>query len=128
MAGLKFSEDVWDIGSTFDTAQEVGSGSSYDTPRTSETVTSNAIQSGQDVDNSGGPWQSFFRDAAKSIVGYSIQKDAVQSGVVRQPANQYAPLYGASGQPVRQVAQQSPLQGMLPLLLLGGFALLILKR
>jgi hypothetical protein len=62
-----------------------GSDGSWVTPRTSDTVPTNAVQSMAPVTaaNDGGGWSDFWKGALTTAIGYSIQKDAVQSGVVR---------------------------------------------
>lgn len=111
--------DMWNTATGFG-----GSDGSFTTPRTYDTVPSNALQSMQPIEASnGGGWSDFWPSLAKTAVGYVIQKDAIQSGVVR-PGQQYVPAQ--PGQP-QQYARQDPLGGLGPLLLIGGGVLLAVK-
>jgi hypothetical protein len=49
-----WADDIWDA------AANVGSGTSYNTPMTTDTVPSNALQSMTPVDDSGGAFGSFW--------------------------------------------------------------------
>ena len=94
--GLQVSSDVWGMQSSpevspwfsLDTAAEIGADTSYNQPRSSATVPSNALQSMAPVTESGsslGGWSDFWQSTIKAGVGYAIQKDAVQSGMAPNP-------------------------------------------
>ena len=122
--GFSFSDgltDNWLTATNFG-----GSDGSWSTPRTPDTVPSNALQSMTPVtaSNDAGGWSDFWKGALQTAIGYSIQKDAVQSGVVRG-AGPVPGQIGVAGQ--AQVGGQvapDPLRGLMPLLLIGGVVLL----
>lgn len=130
-----FDSPEWGQGlpDVFNTSAGFGTGSTYDTPRHEDTVTSNALQSMQPVETVDTGWTSFFRDITKGIVGYSIQKDAVQSGVYRPavPGQYQGQPGGQPGQVYRQPINNGGGGGgggnLLTLLILGGLVL-ALKR
>lgn len=112
-----------DLGGMFDTAAGIGADNSFITPRTTDTVATNAVQSMTPVtEGASSGWTSLFQDVFKGVVGYSLAKDAVQSGVTR-------PAYGAQqtyqGQP--QAQRQPAAGGLLPLLLVGGLIFFAVK-
>lgn len=131
MAGI-FDDPNWGNGlpDVFSTSMGIGSGSTYDTPRTGETVTTDAIQSMQPVTEADSGWSSFFRDMTKGVLGYSLQKDAVRSGVI-QPAMPPGQYQGQPGQVYRQQAATGGGGGgggnLLPLLILGGLVMALRK-
>jgi hypothetical protein len=99
-------------------ALSIGADQSYVTPRSEESVTSNAVQAMQPVSNdtsSWGQWGDFFKDTGKALVGYAIAKDAQQNNV--------QPQVVVSGQPYNR----APMGSMLPILIIGGLLLLARK-
>jgi len=69
----------------WNSALVIGADSSYVTPRTADTQTTNAIGSMTPVESAGknDSWSAWLQDVGKAVVGYSIEKDAQQSGVTR---------------------------------------------
>lgn len=109
---------VWDTAS--------GWASSYDTPRGSGTVTSDAVQSMTPVDTSanGSNWGTFFQGTLSNLFGYAVQRDALKQGYEAQAATnsqKTAQTYLATRQ------QSGGLGGMLPILLVGGVIFLAVK-
>lgn len=78
MNGISFNPDTWDI---LGTAQGIGANPTFDQPRTSATVPSNATQSMQPVTATDDPWSDFWRGTAQALVGYGIARDAAKRGV-----------------------------------------------
>lgn len=86
-----------DISELWSAAQTVGADQSFVTPRGPDTVPSNALQSMQPIsfgDGStgsgfGANWGDFLQKSLGSVLGYSLQKDAVQSGVRPGVGTQY---------------------------------------
>ena len=114
--------DYFGLQDLYGVAQEIGANSSYITPRTSDTVTSNAIDGAAPIDNSGGgAWGGFWRDGLKTVLGYSVARDAARNGVGAQ-----APMLAPQG---RQ-SQAAALPGwVLPVAVVGVglVAVLLLK-
>jgi hypothetical protein len=105
----------------FTSALQFGANSSFVTPRTSDTVTSDAVNGAVPIDNIPDTgWSGFFRDTARALVGYGLTKDAQQSGIA-QPGQ--APMAPVSV----QVAQQRNSTLLLIALAVGG-AFLLLKE
>lgn len=118
----------WDtpltLGEAYDTSAQVGADSSYLTPRTPDTQTTNALQTMTPTQSPGlnDSWGSWFRTVGSGIVGYAIQKDAVQNNVTRP--SQTAP-YQANG-----TATQKPLtaNGLVVLAIVGGLIFFAVKK
>lgn len=105
----------------FTSALHFGADGSYVTPRSSDTVTSDAVNGAVPINNMPDTgWSSFFRDTARALVGYGLAKDAQQSGVTQPGQAPMAPV------PV-QVAQQRNSTLLLIALAVGG-AVLLLKE
>lgn len=126
---FSFSTPPASLSDTWVTATNFGgSDGSWTTPRTSETVPVNAVQSMTPVtapaDNGG--WSDFWKGALQTAIGYSIQKDAVQSGVVR-PATGSAQQVQAQAQ-AQYVAQRGLLGNPLVLGAIGLGIFLAVKR
>ncbi len=107
MAGLSIDGSVWDI---FGTAAGVGADPSYDTPRSTATVPTDAVGSMTPVtvanDSGGwGGWSDFWRGALQTAIGYGIAKDAAQSGIVPRTVNGQ-PAYVPVQQPVQRSGMQ----------------------
>jgi hypothetical protein len=111
--------ESWSLGSTYDAALGIGGDSSYERPRSSESVPTNAIESMQPVTATTQEWGGFFQQMLKGGVSYAIAKDARQSGV-----------YPTTGTPVATgaVAQAPlPMRGMLMVALLGVAVVIAIK-
>jgi hypothetical protein len=121
MAGeLSFGAGDWfNLQDTFGAAQTLGADQSYVTPRTSDTVTGDAVNGSAAIDNdSGGSWTGFWQDTLKAVVGYSIAKDAQRNAVVT-PAAVPGP---APGQAAVAQAPATP-RWLLPALIVAGAGL-----
>lgn len=108
------------LGYDLSTPAAIGADASFLTPRSWNTVPTDALESMTPVTpNASGEWSGFFRDLTKTIVGYSIVKDAQQSGV--QPA--------ANVQPGGAVAPRTtqPSANLVPLLLIGAAVFAVVK-
>lgn len=105
-----------------------GSDGSWLTPRTPDTVPSNALQSMTPVTaaNDGGGWSDFWKGALQTAIGYGIQKDAVQSGIVR-PAVGTSQAVQAQAQ-AQVVAQRGLLSNPLVLGAIGLGIFLAVKK
>lgn len=103
----------------FDAAQNFGSGNNFDTSRTADTQTSNAIQSAQPItQDNGGSWSGFWQNTIGSIVGYAAAKDAAQTRVnTGQVAAQTA-----------AVQQRTNGTGMLMVAVIGFVGYLLITR
>lgn len=114
----------------------LGADQTYNTDKTSMTQPSTAIDVMQPVNTSAGlgEWGGFLKDTLQAFVGYSIAKDAQQSGV-KTPAQQQQQ---AQAQQLYAQGQTQQLQagslggfnlggGLLPLLLIGGLLVFALK-
>jgi hypothetical protein len=93
------SESTWDY--------FIGTDSSFDQPRTADTVPSNATQSMQPITDASGGWGDFWRGTAQTLIQYGIQRDSVRNGVT---APAVAPLPTTAAR-----ASMSPM--VMPLLL-----------
>jgi hypothetical protein len=112
-----FGLDLTDV---FTAAATANSDPEYAQGRTTETVTSNAIDSMQPIGSDGGSWSDFWRGAAGTLLNYGITRDAVRNGV--QPGAGGA--VNQAGQPAQSAPAQSA--GIAPgtvLLIGGGLAL-----
>lgn len=100
---------------------------SYWTPRTADTVPSNALQTMQPIEtNTGGGWSDFWKGTLQTVIGYSIAKDAAQSGVAR-PGQQYGQAaYPAQGG--AYAAQRQPGGQVLTLALVGVGIYLLARK
>lgn len=71
-----------DLGNTFDAAANANTAQSYVTPKWDLSVNLNAAEAATPVDTTDvGNFTSFWQGIAKTVVGYSIAKDAAQSGL-----------------------------------------------
>lgn len=104
MAGLSIDGSVWDI---FGTAAGVGADPSYDQPRSTVTVPTDAVGSMTPVTapNDSGGWSDFWKGTLQTVVGYTIAKDAAQSGIVPRTVNGQ-PAYVPVQQPVQRSGMQ----------------------
>lgn len=118
---LSFDPNSWE--QDFAAAANLGADQSFTVPRAEYTVATNAVQSAQPIvsDPSMGQWGQFFRDLTKTVVGYSIAKDAAQSGLVNANGRPVAPVY-------TQPAQPAGLGGLLPLVLVGVIVYAVAKN
>lgn len=99
-------QHAWDIQDVFSSALHFGADGSYETTRTSDTVTTDAVAGSVAIDNTQSTgWSSFFQDTAKALVGYSLAKDARQSGVTLPAANAAAAAQAAT--PAAQAKSQT---------------------
>lgn len=99
----------------FSAAQTKGADQSFVVPRTSDTVTTNAIDGSAPIDNqAGSSWADVWKDTFKSVVGYAIAKDAQQNAIAQ-------PVHTTAAQQA-QAAKQSSL---MPVLLVGGVVLAV---
>ena len=114
--GLNISTADWPM--AWDTAAVINGGGTYAQPRTPQTVTTDAVQSMAPVTNPGDSWSDFWRGAGTAILGYAIQKDAVQSGVAA-PAGQPQVVYVPAPQGAARPQQAVQGQGLLLLALAG---------
>lgn len=106
--------------------------STYEQPRSADTVTRDIVTQRQDVDATKlDQWGGFFKGAVSSVLDYGIKRDAAMTGVQLQAAqrqNQAFPgYYGNTG--VRAPVQQQQLTPNM-LLLIGGaiVAVMVLKK
>lgn len=98
---------------------------SYDQPRTSETITSTVAAERQDISGNSNAWGGFWAKAAGQLLDYGIKRDAAMVGVQLQqqrPVVLGAPLsasvgVGAGGLTI------SPM-----MLLIGGVALFLVLQ
>lgn len=114
-----------DLASMFGTALGVNADSSYSTPRTSDTATTDAVQSMQPVDNqTGGAFSDFWRGAAGALLNYAIVRDAARNGIT--PTGQAAPVVQMEPIPAQSGgASSSGLPGGLMLLLAAGVVVFV---
>jgi hypothetical protein len=105
MAGLSIDGSVWDI---FGSAANVGADPSYDTPRSTATVPTDAVGSMTPVTvaNDSGGWSDFWKGTLQTVIGYSIAKDAAQSGIAPRTGSSGQPVYTATQQPVQRAGLQ----------------------
>ncbi|MEO6319832.1 MAG: hypothetical protein ABIR56_04145 [Polaromonas sp.] len=99
---------------------------SYDTPRTADSVVTDIVTQRQDVGTSSNDqWTGFFQKAAGALVDYGIKRDAAMTGVKLQAANRPAvPMYTAG-----VAAGPSGLTISPVMLIIGGLvAVLVLKK
>lgn len=69
---------------------------SYDTPRTPDTVTSDIVTQRQDVSTSASTndaWTGFLTKTLGTVLDYSIKKDAAVTSVQLQAQNKASPYY-----------------------------------
>lgn len=89
---------------------------SYDQPRYDSTLVQDYASAGQAVSTSpsNDNWGGWFQSIASSVVGYAVQRDAIQNGITQRNT---AP----QSYPVGRI-DQAPLsvQRMNPLLLIGA--------
>lgn len=105
----------------YSAAQTASADNSFTRPRTSDTVTTNAIDGAAPIDNSGGgSWGDFWQGGIKAALGYAIAKDVAKSGAA-------APR-GAGGMAAPQPAAAAP-SWLLPVAVVGAglVAVLMLK-
>ncbi len=123
MLGTEFTGDAG-LSDLYGSALSFGADNSFITPRGTDTVPTDAVQSMQPVsDGASSGWNNLFQDVFKGVVGYSLAKDAVQSGVTR-PAYGAAPAYQGQQQ---QAQRPQSMGGLLPLLLVGGLIVFAVK-
>ena len=122
------SYDDW---TDYDQALFLGSDSSYNTPRTASTVTSDLLSQGQAVSSGdSGNWGGFFQGLTKTVLTYGLTKDAIQTQA--QTATQSA----AQLQAARLQASQLPLYSnngaglqISPVLLIGiGLVVVLMMK
>lgn len=77
----------FNLSDVFGTAQGIGADQSYDQPRTSFSVPTNALQSMQPVESDGGDWGDFWRGTLGTVVGYAIANDVAKTQVQQQPVS-----------------------------------------
>lgn len=110
----------------------LGADQTFNTDKTSLMQPSTAIDVMQPVNTSAGlgQWGGFLLDTAKAFAGYSLAKDAQQSGVQTPAQQQRAQQLYAQGQtqPLQAGALGFNLGGgLLPILLIGGLLVFALK-
>jgi hypothetical protein len=123
MAEFSWGSDApMTLQSVFNGALQIGADSSYVTPRTSDTVTGDAINGSVPIDNeSGGSWSGFWQDTLKAVVGYQIAKDATKHSVAQPDGYMPGPAPGQVA-----AAQASPMsRWIMPALLIGGTVLVV---
>lgn len=102
MADFSFGSVAdWGLKDAFGAAQTVGADNSYTRPRTSDTVTTNAIDGAAPIDNSsGGAWGDFWKGSIQTVLGYAIAKDIAKQGAAQKSAGgMVAPQPAASATP-----------------------------
>ena len=108
----------WGTQGIFDTAMYAGADMSFGVPDGIESVRMDAVNGAGSNDRASSGWAGFFQDTARSLVGYSLARDAQQSGTV-QPAQYQA----------QQSAQAAQRLTLSPLVLLaGGLAVFLALR
>ena len=121
MQGITFDPDTWDV---FGTAQGIGADPSFDQPRTSATVPSNATQSMQPVVSTGDPWGDFWRGTTQALIGYGIARDAAKRGVTA-PGETTTPTRTAATP--AQAARPSLVTGLVLAAVAAGAVFLLIK-
>lgn len=99
---------------------------SYDQPRTEQSVVGDIVAQRQDTGTSGNDaWSGFFQKAAGQLMEYAVKKDAAETGAKLQAANRLAatPNFNASAQIGRGGFTVSPML----LIVLGVAAVVVLK-
>ena len=87
----------WGLQDMFSAAQNAGANNSYTRPRTSDTVTTNAIDGAAPIDNSaGGAWGDFWQGGIKAALGYAIAKDVAKHGTAPQQSASTAAAQAAA--------------------------------
>lgn len=77
LLGFDFGGD-----SDLNTSASFGTGSTFDYGRDASTVGTNAVDSmGTPSSGYGSGWSTFWQDTGRALVGYTIAKDAAQSGL-----------------------------------------------
>lgn len=124
MADIKLGSDpLQSIQSMFNSALHFNADASFETPRTSNTVTTDAVAGGAPIDNTaGGGWGDFWRGTLGALVGYGITKDAVQSGVKAGAVAAPAPA------PAAAAVAAMPTQKLLVLAVAGLAAVYLVVR
>jgi hypothetical protein len=95
------------LAEAFGSALGINADNSYSTPRTSDTATTDAVQSMQPVDNqSGGAFGDFWGGAGgvlRSLLDYAVVRDAARHGITPdgQPVVQMEPLPASAPQPAK---------------------------
>lgn len=95
---------------------------SYNTPAVADTAVTGILQETQEAPTGSDQWTGFFQDVIKGAVGYATAKDAAETkaGIVR-----------AQSQAAYRQTYQQPgtinLNGLMPLLLIGGVVFLLAK-
>lgn len=114
----------------FETALGIGADTSYSTPRTSDTATTDAVQSMQPVDNkAGGAFGDFWGGlggVGRSLLDYAMVRDAAKHGVT--PAGQ--PLQPIQMEPIppERAASSAGMSGGVLLLVAAGVVALVVAK
>lgn len=112
------------LAEAFGTALGINADGSYNTPRTSNTATADAVQSMQPVDNqSGGAFGDFWRGAASALLDYAIVRDAARHGIT--PTGQASPVVQMEPLPAQSGVQSSGMSGSALLLVAGVGAVVV---
>lgn len=91
--------------------------SSYNAPAVPEVAQTDVLQVTQDAPVGSDSWTGFWQDTVKGVLGYATAKDVAQTRAQAVTQQSQAAYRAASYQ-----QQQSGLNGLLPLLLIGGLA------
>lgn len=108
----------WGTQGIFDTAMYAGADMSFGVPDSTDAVRMDAVNGAGSNDRASSGWAGFFQDTARSLVGYSLAKDAQQSGTVNPT------MQAAQAQQVAATPRLSPLL----LLAAGGLAVFLALR
>jgi hypothetical protein len=109
------------LADAWESANFIGADSSFTVPRTADTPTVYATQSGEAIkQDSGEGWSGFWRDTIGGIVAYGIQRDAAKQNMTQ-------PAPGAPYQPVSSTTKPTPSLGLGTILLIGAVAFVAFK-
>lgn len=99
---------------------------SYDQPRTADTVVGDIVTQRQDVGTSGNDaWGGFFKSAIGSVLEYGIKRDAAMVGMELQAAQQPRQYYS---QPTAAVSNGALTISPMLLIIGGLVAVMVLKK
>jgi len=123
------------LGDWWDTSAYFNSDPEYGGVRTSDSVTTNAIDSMQSIDNSSGSgwsgfWSDFGKGALSSVLNYSLAKDMAQTqaGLAQQQVRSQAQIAATQATVQRQQGVVTITPGMLMLGAFGVLAFIALKK
>lgn len=95
--------------------------SSYNAPAVPDSAQTDVLQGTQAAPVGSDAWTGFFQDTVKGLIGYATVKDAAQTRASLGTQQNQAAYRAATMQ------QQQGLNGLLPLLLIGGVVFMLAK-